>query len=60
MPFGEIRVGDEMAKVKEALGSPTSKGDEGWVYEISPVEQLLFEERDGKVYLMKWYEFLDL
>ena len=57
--FGEIRVGDRMEKVREALGVPSSEGNEGWSYEVTPIEELLFEERDGRVFRMTWDEFMD-
>lgn len=59
MPFGDVRIGDAMHKVEDALGPPSSRGDEGWTYEVSPVEELLFEERDGKVTRMTWDWYMD-
>ena len=58
-PFGDIRVGDRMERVRDVLGPPQEEGDEGLSYEAGPVERLLFEERDGKVYKMTWEHYLD-
>ena len=59
MSFGDIRVGDGVESVRDVLGPPQEEGDEGLTYEVDPVEQLLFEERDGKVFKMTWVQYLD-
>lgn len=58
-PFGDIRIGDRMERVRDVLGPPSEEGNEGWSYEVSPVERILFEERGGKVHMMTWDEYLD-
>lgn len=58
-PFGDIRVGDGMERVRDVLGPPQEEGDEGLSYEVSPIERLLFEERGGKVYRMTWRQYMD-
>ena len=57
--FGEINIGDTTAEVLEILGEPDGKGKEGWSYEATPRDIILFEFRNGKVAYMTFDHYID-
>ncbi|MBR0094940.1 MAG: SH3 domain-containing protein [Synergistaceae bacterium] len=59
LSFGDVSVGDTTAQVLDVLGEPDGKGDEGWSYEVSPRDVLLFEFRGGRVAKMTFDNYID-
>ncbi|MBR6900853.1 MAG: SH3 domain-containing protein, partial [Synergistaceae bacterium] len=57
--FGDIEIGDTTARVLEVLGEPDGKGNEGWSYEATPRDVLLFEFRGGEVVNMTFDNYID-
>ena len=58
-PFGTLQIGDSEQKMRSVLGDPSGEGDEGCTYEISDLESLQFELRDGVITNMEWNHYLD-
>ncbi|MBQ7560135.1 MAG: SH3 domain-containing protein [Synergistaceae bacterium] len=57
--FGDINIGDTTSEVLEVLGEPDGKGNEGWSYEATPRDVLLFEFRGGRVSNMTFDYYID-
>lgn len=57
--FGDINIGDTTSDVLEVLGEPDGKGNEGWSYEATPRDVLLFEFRNGRVSNMTFDCYID-
>ena len=57
--FVEVQVGDSKKNITDALGTPSGEGDEGITYDISDLESLQFELRDGKISFMSWDHYMD-
>ena len=57
--FGSLQIGDSEQKMRSVLGNPSGEGDEGCTYEISDLESLQFELRDGVITNMEWNHYLD-
>ena len=57
--FGEINIGDSTSEVLDILGEPDGKGNEGWSYEATPRDVILFEFRDGSVARMTFDHYID-